>query len=116
MINLRRVVTNPNFTSRFTVYRKSGQWTIKGKFEQTETSFNASGVVTIAKGTDLNMIPEGDRVGGEILISSITKLYPTKSDGTSDEILWNGERYRVYSAKDDSRWGFYKAICQRIGD
>ncbi|NHI49143.1 hypothetical protein FDE94_15115 [Clostridium botulinum] len=117
MISVSRVILDPRFSESFKVYRKSGEW-IKGRFIQDEKELDMNGVITPAKPKQIEMIPEGDRVGGEICIHAINKLYTTHSDdeseGTSDEIEWHDERYKLYSVGDLSQFGYYSAIGIRL--
>lgn len=117
MINISRIVNDPRFSQSFKVLRKSGEW-LKGRFIQNETEINISGVITPAKPKEIEMIPEGDRVGGEISIHTTSKLYVTRSledsEGTSDELEWQGERYKLYQVNDYSQYGYYAAIAMRL--
>lgn len=119
MLNLSSVILDSRFSGPFKVYRKSGEW-IKGRFIQDEKELDMDGVITPAKPKEIEMIPEGDRVGGEISVYTTQKLYTTHSldsedtEGTSDEIEWHGERYKLYSVKDLSQFGYYSAIGIRM--
>lgn len=119
MINVSRVINDPRFSESFKVYRKSGEW-IRGRFNQEEKEITMNGVITPAKPKEIEMIPEGDRVGGEISIHTTSKLYTTHAldkedtEGTSDEIEWHGERYKLYSLNDFSQFGYYSAIGIRL--
>lgn len=118
MINVSRIVNDSRFSQSFKVFRKSGEW-IKGRFVQKENGININGVITPAKPKEIEMIPEGDRVGGEISIHTTSKLYATHSleneaEGTSDEIEWQGERYKLYQVNDYSQYGYYSAIAMRL--
>lgn len=117
LINVSKVILDSRFYQSFKIFRKSGEW-LKGRFEQNETEISISGVITPAKPKEIEMIPEGDRVGGEISIHTINKLYTTHSleneEGTSDEIEWQGERYKIYQVNDYSQYGYYSAIAMRL--
>lgn len=121
MINVSRAVLDPRFSQSFKVYRKSGKW-VRGRFDEKEKEITMSGVVTSATPKQIEIIPEGDRVGGELSVYTTSKLYTTHAlgvdnetdEGTSDEILWQGERYKVYSVEDYSQYGYYSAIAMRL--
>jgi hypothetical protein len=122
MINLSRVLSDPRIAQQkpFTVYRKSGSWQ-SGEWIPSETPIQINGIITPASAKDLTQIPEGDRTGGEITILSIEPLYVTHADnannttpGTSDEVLWNNERYRIFNVFPWSDFGFYHAIAIRM--
>lgn len=113
MINVSRAINDTRFVQPFTVYRKSGGEWVNGRWEQSENPIQLSGVISIAKEKDLQMIPEGDRIGGAIVIHSTQELFITHKDGeagTSDEILWRNERYKLISVNTYADYGYYKAI------
>lgn len=120
MIDVSRVLNDPRVSQSFIIFRKSGKWD-KGRFVQEEDEINMSGVISVAKPKDIEMIPEGDRVGGELSVYSTQKIFTTrkgdiskqKDSGTSDELLWNEERYKIYSVSPYSDYGYYKAIAMR---
>ncbi|MDU7441763.1 MAG: hypothetical protein E7L05_14625 [Clostridium sp.] len=117
MINLSRVINDTRISQEFKVFRKTGEW-IKGRFEEKETQIDMNGVIVPATNKEVEMIPEGDRVKGAISIHSTKRLYTThladKGEGTSDEIEWENERYKVYSLGSYSKYGFYSAIGMRL--
>lgn len=116
MINVNRIVNNPKVSREFIIYRKNGEW-INGRFEEKETPVVLRGVISVAKAKELEWIPEGDRVGGELMVHCTEKIFTTRNNendiGTSDELLWNDERYKIYSVSPYSDFGFYKAIAMR---
>ncbi|MDU1339839.1 MAG: hypothetical protein E6935_16720 [Clostridium butyricum] len=120
VINLSRVINDTRISQEFKVFRKTGEW-IKGRFEEKETQIDMNGVIVPATNKEVEMIPEGDRVKGAISIHSTKRLYTTHSEedgedgeGTSDEIEWENERYKVYSLGSYSKYGFYSAIGMRL--
>ena len=117
MIDLSLVVTDPRFAQTFSVYRKIGEW-IKGRFEQTEIEIKIVGTISIASAKQIEFIPEGDRIGGEISIHCVKELYTSRNapndSGTADELLWHGERYKIYSVNPYSDYGYFSAIGQRL--
>lgn len=112
MINVSRVINNPKVSQLFSIFRKTGDWD-KGRFVQVENEIKMQGVISIAKPEDIEMIPESDRVGGEMIIHSTEEIFTTNDEGTSDELLWNGERYKVHSLGPYKDYGYYKAIAMR---
>ena len=117
VVNLSRVINDPRISQEFKVFRKTGEW-IKGRFEEKETQIDMNGVIVPATNKEVEMIPEGDRVKGAISIHSTKRLYTTHleedGEGTSDEIEWENERYKVYSLGSYSKYGFYSAIGTRL--
>lgn len=113
MINLSRVITDPRFSQTFKVIRKESDF-VNGRFTQKqEKELNFKGVIKPASPKVIEMIPEGDRVGGEISISTLKELFITGNQGTSDEVFWNNTRYKVYSVSPYKDFGFYRAIAIR---
>lgn len=115
MINVGRIVNNRNFSqpSGFTVYRQTGTW-VAGRWVAEEAEIQMQGTVTVANSKDLTQVPEGDRVTGMMCFYSQQPIYETNPDGTSDEIEWQGERYRVYSVFPWSDFGYWKALGTRM--
>lgn len=120
-LNVSRVINNPQFAQGYTVYRKTGQW-VAGRFVEIENALNYYGTITAANVKDLNQVPEGDRVTGMMCFYSTQPIYVTRDDtdidsneiGTSDEIEWRGERYRIVQILPEQDWGYYKAFGTRI--
>lgn len=121
MINLSRIITSPNFAqpNGYTVYRNYGTW-VDGRFTTTEDEFNAVGTILPADAKTIKQIPEGDSISGSISIWSLIELYTTKLESTadndgyiSDEVVWNGNRYKIVSSNDYSNFGYYKSVAVR---
>jgi hypothetical protein len=116
MLNVSRVINSCKLRQPkpFTVYRKTGDW-VAGRFEETETAIPMMGVVTAAGTKDIIQLPEADRTSQIVVFHSTLPLYITRDNeqqgaGTSDEIEWHGERYRLFQIKDWSDFGYYKAF------
>lgn len=114
MINLQDIINDPDFIDTFTVYRKSGEFVLGG-YDQTETTISMMGTIITADAETLAQVPEGDRVVNAKSFYSILPIYRTNTEGTSDEIEWRSERYRVLQVFDRSfNGGYYKAVCARM--
>ncbi len=114
MLNVGRVLNNPRWETTFVVNRKTGQWQ-SGDFIQNEDPITFSGVVLSPGTKDIVQVPEGDRVSEMKLFLTKSKMYVTHAAednfaGTSDEILWEDHRYRLYQVKNWNNFGYYKAI------
>lgn len=72
------------------------------------------GTVTVASSKDILQVPEGDRVTGMMCFYSQQPIHITRPEGTSDEIVWKGERYRITFLFPWSDFGYYKAIGVRM--
>lgn len=121
MINVGRTVNSRNFAQPkgFTVFRQSGDW-VAGRWVASETEIKIPGTVTAANPNDLIQVPEGDRVVGLMCFYSTQPIYTTRAatetdaGGTSDEIVWNEERYRVSSVVPWVDFGYWKAFGVRM--
>ena len=118
MINVSRVLQSKNFMQSFTVHRKKAHW-VKGKLVQTEDTLTFQGVVNNANPKEILQIPEGDRVSGMMVFYSqsemfVTRAWGTESQadyGTSDELEWQGDRYRVVTVNTRGDYGYFKAYA-----
>jgi hypothetical protein len=109
---------SPNLKQPFVIHRKIGSWD-SGRFVQGETIVNVEGVVNNANPKELIQLPEGDRVSGVMVFYSPVELYVThnyayqdiNAPGTSDELEWQGDRYRITTVYDYGKQGYYKAFA-----
>lgn len=123
MIDLSSVVIDPRFAQSFTVYRAASSDWVGARFVENEPQeITMVGTISIANAKQIEFIPEGDRVGGEIAIHTTKPLYCSRNEIDSngnkvaysaDEIDWHGERYKIYQVKEYSDYGYYFAIGQR---
>ncbi len=118
MLDVSKIVVDPRFAQTFTVSRKTGTWNADGEFIETPNDITMIGTISIASAKQIEFIPEGDRVGGEIAIHTIDKLLASRNNddgtsGTADEILWHDEYYKIYQVNEYSDYGYYFAIAQR---
>lgn len=122
MINVSRVINSRNFAQPggFTVYRQTGGWAAGRWVAEPEAPIQMQGTVTVANSQDLVQVPEGDRVTGLMCFYSQQPIFTTRAaddpnkGGTSDEIVWKGERYRVSSVVPWGDFGYYKAFGVRM--
>lgn len=119
MLDLSSVVLDPDFAQTFTIKRFSGQWQA-GRFIQTNNEIQMAGIISIANAKQIEFIPEGDRIGGEIAIHTVQPLYNSRNGtdisqgGTSDIVIWHGDKYKIYQVNEYSDYGYYLAIGQRM--
>ena len=114
MINVSEVVNDPDFAQWFTVFRKSGEFGSGGFIQGEELPIPMKGPVIPSTAEELNMIAEADRVTSAMNFYTTTAMYRTRQGATSDEILWQSERYRIINVWDRSANGFYKAMATRM--
>ncbi|MBG9773565.1 hypothetical protein [Brevibacillus laterosporus] len=113
MINVSEVITDPDFAQSFVVHRKSNTWA-GGRSVPSEIPINMTGIVTVADAKTLEQLPEGDRVTGLMCFYSIQELFTTREQGTSDQIEWRKELYRVKQVFPYGDYGYYKAVGERM--
>ncbi|QDX92065.1 hypothetical protein EEL30_06595 [Brevibacillus laterosporus] len=113
MIDVSEVITDPDFAQSFTVHRKSGEW-IAGRSVSSDASITMTGIVTVADAKTLEQLPEGDRVTGLMCFYSTHELFTTREQGTSDQLEWRKELYRVKQVFPYGDYGYFKAIGQRM--
>jgi hypothetical protein len=116
MIDLSRAVNDPRLMQGFTIFRSVGSFQAGGWVEGAKTSIAAYGVVTVASVKDVQMLPQADHIGGEMIFYSTTQFYTTSADnsGTSDILVWRGENYRVMQVSPFDDYGFNSAIAVRM--
>lgn len=116
MINVAEIVNDSDFAQQYTVYRKTGEWD-RGSYITTESAISFYGTVTVATPHDIVQTAEGDRIQGDMCFYSTQEIFKTREQGTSDEIVWNGDRYRIYSVAPWKDYGYYKSIgCRMKGN
>lgn len=113
MLNVAELLDDFDFIQQFTVYRKATTKQ-RGNVSSTETPLTFSGVITPAGSTELEQIPEGDRQRGAITIYTQQELEISNTAGTSDEVLWQGNRYRVQQVFAYANYGYWKAIAVKM--
>lgn len=118
MLDMSSIVLDPRFAQIFTVKRFAGKWQ-SGRFVESSTDIQMTGTISIANAKQIEFIPEGDRIGGEIAIHTTEPLYNSRNGtdvsqgGTSDIVLWHNDEYKIYQVNEYSDYGYYFAIGQR---
>lgn len=84
-----------------------------GRGHTAETTTTISGVVTSDKGRNRDLIAEGQRVVGSIMVHTSTRLTSGSDGREADVVTWNGRQYTVVSIDDYTRYGdgFVCAHC-----
>ncbi len=116
MIDLSEVVNDPDLAQPFTILRQSGSFQLGGWVPNEPQPIDAFGVITVATPRMMQMVPEGDRVGGEMAFCTANEIYLTseKRSGTSDQLVWHGEKYRVTHVAPWMDYGFFIAVAVRM--
>ena len=122
MIDVSELIIDPDFAQPYTVHRKSGAWS-EGVFNEIESELQFNGVIIVANTQDVNMMPEGDRIAGLMTFytTADNPIFVTRNlssdQGTSDEIEWRGERYKVMQTFPYTDYGYIKAVgTRKVGD
>jgi len=127
MINVSRLMSDPAFATHYTVVRQSGKW-VEGRFVLGEpAALQFYGPVQPATNKELDQMPEGDRQRGtmKFFCKPPNRLYVTDENlatcegNVSDEIIYDGQRYKIFAVKEWGRNGYYRAFAysyQREGD
>lgn len=114
-MDLSEAVTDPDMAESFVILRATGQFGLGGWQQNAPVAIPGFGVVSIAKAQDMEMIPEGDRISGSIVIHSTQELLLTNEDTNqmADQVVWMGDVYRVYASGDYGNRNFFTALAAR---
>jgi hypothetical protein len=116
-IDLSDVINDMTLAEEYTIQRLSGLFQLGG-WQQTVTTIDGYGVVSVASDEDLLRIPEGDRLTGAMVFHSECEIYITELEGIqriSDQLLWNNQLYRVcHVAPYGPNRNYWKAIAVRM--
>ena len=117
MIRLADVCLDSDLSEDFTILRTTGAFGQGGWMANAQTSIPAKGVVTVARETELAMVPEGDRIAGAMAFYTPTPLYLTSevSANISDVLVWRVQNWRVLAVSPWNSFGFNIAVAVKIG-
>jgi len=121
MLDMSEILYDPDVSQDFIVNRQTGTWQ-NGRFVEVGSPIlTMTGAVLPATPKQIEQLPEGDRVTGVMAFYSDKKIYVTHKDdgsgnaGTSDQIEWDGQRYRVSKVDPFGDYGFYVAYGVQMG-
>lgn len=121
MINVSRVLVSPMFRQTFEVFRSTGHFDLGGWVEEPQSppSFPVSGIAWPSSAREIQQVPEGDRVLGMHTFATAEQIYTTRiagatEAGTSDQIEWKGEKYRIIQCLPFSDYGYYLSVGARM--
>jgi len=120
MINVSELITDPDFAQSFSVIRSAGNWA-DGDFVATTETLSMTGSIQPMNSKEMEQWPEGDRLKGLCKVYTLEQLHTTSVDSTtygadgmlSDELSWQGQRWKILQSNDYSDFGYYKAIAVR---
>ena len=120
-INVSRLMSDPAFSSKYTVLRRQGKWEGTRFIVGEPETLEYYGPVQPATNKELEQLPEGDRHSStmKFFCKPPKTLHVTSEDGEnaniSDEIIYRGGRYKIFSVKDWTPNGYVRAFAYRIG-
>lgn len=117
MIDVSEILNDPDICQEFTILRSTDGKFVMGGWEDKTQQIPGYGAITVASSKQLEMLPEGDRPSGAMAFYSTQELFTTHVDpkpGTSDILLWRGEKYRIMQVKPWIDFGYWLAIATRI--
>jgi hypothetical protein len=118
MIEVTDVCNAPELAQDYTIQRSAGSW-VDGVWQSATTDVAGFGVISVAKPKDLQMIPEGDKITSAMVFHSELPIYTTHENGdgqggSSDILIWRGNRFRVIQVAEYVDYGFFRAIATRL--
>lgn len=118
MINLSELVGDPDFCqpSGLTVLRSTGHFGPNGWDDERATLIVSPVIAYPSSAKELEQLPEGDRVKGNVTFVTRTELFVThsgSSSGVSDLIMWGGRGYRILNCMPYSDFGFFVSLGVR---
>ncbi len=119
MIDLSEILYDPDLSQQFTVHRRqNGRW-VDANWVEDEVILTFTGVVVPANSKEIMQLPEGDRSTAVMVFYSDQEMYVTRSadpgegfgQGTSDQVEWRQDRYRVVKTNQFGDYGYYAAYA-----
>lgn len=117
LLDVADLLSDPDFMSSGIICQRQSQAVgTDGRAVNTVTKMTFSGVVTSDKGDILERLAAGERVIGNIMITTRFRLRDGKSGYSADIVTFCGKSYTVTSVNDYSHFGrgFVEALCDVI--
>lgn len=117
LLDVSDLLSDPDFVTLGMICNRSAQTVgANGMAVNTPSKIQFSGVVTSDKGDVLERLAAGERIVGNIMITTTFRLRDGKSGYTADIVTVCGINYTVASVNDYSRYGrgFVEASCDLI--
>jgi hypothetical protein len=115
--SIAQVVNDPAFAQSFTITRSKGGQFKLGRWINATQTVASWGSIQPPSPEELEMVPEGDRVTGMIVIHSSQPIYETNvnlTNGISDLVTWHDNQYRVMKVLPWQDYGYWKALAVRM--
>jgi hypothetical protein len=115
LLSVSKILSNQRFVQPFVLTRKTGAFiaSSEGEYGTTSSTLNLTGIIQPATEKDkAEFLPEGQRQLISIKIFSKSQMFMDNGLGQqSDEIDWQGQRYRIAFSKPWQLHGYYMAIA-----
>lgn len=110
LLDVSSVLLDPDFATRFTVRRRTQVISAKGRTTTTDTDTpNVVGVITVASPTDLERLPDDQRMGRNMLVVTKYRLRGPSKDNVDqfqpDLVLWTGDTFIVKDVQPYTEYG-----------
>jgi hypothetical protein len=115
--SIAEVVNDPLFAQTFTIVRSQGGSWQMGQWQNNVSTLQMWGAIQPPSPTDLEQVPEADRVTGLIAIWITVPIYETNvelTNGISDVAIWHGQKYRILRDAEWQDYGYWKAFAVRM--
>jgi len=121
MLNVADIITDLDMAQSYTINRSSGSFGLatatSGSWQETFSTVAGYGPIYPSTNKELQQVPEGDIVTAAMTFLNTQPLYTTRNGqykGTSDQLVWQGESYRVIALLLYQDYGYYGAIATRM--
>lgn len=116
LLDVSDMLDDEDFADDLTLTSRSVTIDGNGRGVTIETSTAITGVVTSDKGRNRDLIAEGQRVVGSILVHTRAQLTSGGEGREADVVTWNARQYTVVSIDDYTRYGsgFICAHCDLL--
>lgn len=120
LIDISELLSDPDFADDFTVIRSTRQVGDDGRTTDSPTYYYTYGVVQpgerLRDGSGLSQMTDLERAGRDIHIVTPFRLLPLTHTTAPDQVVWNGQNYRVLHTADWTNYGqgFVTAKCELI--
>lgn len=115
-ISFADLANDPDLGQPFTIIRTAGGQFVRGGWSGKTQNIPTYGLIVPADDWALAQVPEGDRVTGSMMAITTTTLYLTSeaAGAVSDQISWQGDRYRVVHVGPYQDFGYNFAVLTRM--
>jgi hypothetical protein len=112
VINVAELLVDPDFVRSFTIKRPTGSFANEGVYSVTYSDLSATGCVQPASPRELQLMPEGSRLGDVIAVWSNVEMRVADGKVESDVIVVDSKNYKVVKCEPWPESGYYKALAE----